>query len=65
MKKYYHITLEEREKLFVWHEKGVGIREIGRRLKRDPGSISRELRRNTTGIGKRWHVSNKLDTYSH
>ena len=52
MNKYHHLTLEEREKLFVWHEKKVGVREIGRRLNRNPGTISRELKRNATGKGK-------------
>lgn len=52
MNKYHHLNLEEREKIFVWHEKGVGVNEIGRRLKRNPGTISRELRRNATGKGK-------------
>lgn len=53
MNSYNHLTLEEREKLFVWHESGVSIRKIGKRLNRNPGSISRELKRNATGIGKR------------
>ncbi len=52
MEKYTHLTLEEREKLFVWHEAKVTIQEIGRRLNRNPGTISRELKRNKTGNGK-------------
>lgn len=52
MNNYHHLTLEEREKIFVWHEKGVGIREIGRRLNRSAGTITRELKRNATGKGK-------------
>ena len=52
MKNYHHLSLEEREKIFVWHEKGVRIREIGRRLSRSAGTITRELKRNTTGKGK-------------
>lgn len=55
MKKYQQLTLLEREQLFVWHEAKVGIREIGRRLKRDPGTISRELKRNASGSGKNSH----------
>ena len=43
----------EREQLFVWHENKVSIREISRRLKRDPGTICRELKRNASGSGKR------------
>lgn len=55
MKKYQQLALSEREQLFVWHEAKVGIREIGRRLKRDPGTISRELKRNASGSGKISH----------
>jgi IS30 family transposase len=53
VKKYRHLNLEEREKIFVWNEAKASIQEIGRRLKRNPGTISRELKRNKTGIGKR------------
>ncbi len=52
MNKYQQLTLLEREQLFVWHEKKVSIREIGRRLKRDPGTICRELKRNASGSGR-------------
>lgn len=55
MKQYHHLTLAEREQVFVWHEAKVGIREIGRRLKRDPGTITRELKRNKSGKGKKSH----------
>jgi IS30 family transposase len=53
MKQYHQLTLLEREQLFVWHEKKVSIREIGRRLHRDPGTISRELKRNASGSGRK------------
>src|SRR5579862_3743048 len=49
---YHQLTLQEREQLFVWHEGKVSIREIGRRLKRDPGTICRELKRNASGNGR-------------
>lgn len=52
MKQYQQLTLLEREHLFVWHEAKVSIREIGRRLKRNPGTLSRELKRNASGSGK-------------
>lgn len=52
MKQYQQLTLEEREKIFVWHEAEISIREIGRRLNRNPGTISRELKRNASGSGK-------------
>lgn len=53
MRKYQHLSLEEREKLFVLHEKGISLRKIGIVLKRSDASLGRELRRNKTGIGKR------------
>lgn len=52
MKKYNHLNLFEREKIFIWNEAKVSIQEIGKRLNRNPGTISRELKRNKTGIGK-------------
>lgn len=46
MRTYNHLSLEEREKLYAWKEKGLSLREIGRQLKRNAGSLSREWRRN-------------------
>ena len=40
------MTLAEREEIACLHAAGVGVREIARRLGRDPGTVSRELRRN-------------------
>lgn len=55
MKTYKHLSLEEREKLFVLNEKGLSLRKIARSLRRDVSSLSRELKRNKTGEGKRSH----------
>jgi len=44
--KYKHMSLEEREKFFALKEQGLSLREIGKRLGRSHGSLSRELRRN-------------------
>ncbi len=47
MKKEYHqLTLEERERLFGYKKQGVSLRTIAKRLKRNVGTISRELKRN-------------------
>ncbi len=46
MTKYQHLSLEEREKIYAWKLQGVSFREIGRRLKRNHTSLSRELKRN-------------------
>lgn len=41
-----HLCFVEREEIALLRAKGAGVREIARRLGRDPGTISRELRRN-------------------
>jgi IS30 family transposase len=45
-KKRKALTLEVRQSIWMMRSKGVGIREIGRRINIDPSIISRELRRN-------------------
>jgi transposase, IS30 family len=40
------LTLAEREEIACLHAAGVGVRAVARRLGRDPGTVSRELRRN-------------------
>ena len=40
------LTLVEREEIACLHAAGVGVRAISRELGRDPGTVSRELRRN-------------------
>lgn len=52
---YQHVTLEERELLFLWYKQGLSLREIGRRLNRSDTTIGRELKRNqllTRGLEK-------------
>ncbi len=46
MKKYGHLSLEEREKIYVLKEQGVKVTAIAEELGRDHGTISREIRRN-------------------
>ena len=43
-----YLSFAEREEIAILHEQDVGVREIGRRLGRDPSTISRELRRNAS-----------------
>ena len=45
-KEYSHLSLEEREKLFGYKKQGLSLRKIAKRLKRNVGTISRELKRN-------------------
>ena len=47
MKKYTHLTQEERTLISHYHDNGISIGEIGRRLGRNKSSISREIRRNS------------------
>ena len=39
------LSLAEREEIAIWRAQRHGVREIARRLKRAPSTISRELRR--------------------
>ena len=41
-----YLSFAEREEIALLRAQQVGVREIGRRTGRDPGTISRELRRN-------------------
>lgn len=41
-----YLSFEEREEIALLRAKRVGVREIARTIGRDPGTISRELRRN-------------------
>jgi IS30 family transposase len=48
-----YLTFEEREEIAILRAKGAGVREIARGIGRDPGTVSRELRRNAaTRCGK-------------
>jgi IS30 family transposase len=48
-----YLSFEEREEIAMLKAQGVGVREMARRLDRDPSTISRELRRNAaTRAGK-------------
>lgn len=46
MRTFKHLSLEERERYFVWKTQGVSLREIGRRLGRSHSTFSREPKRN-------------------
>ncbi|MEI5993094.1 helix-turn-helix domain-containing protein [Candidatus Enterococcus mansonii] len=55
MTSYTHLTIREREMIFLYHGFGFTIRRIGRLIKRSPSTVMRELKRNTT----------KFRAYSH
>src|SRR3989338_7130607 len=46
MQTFKHLSLEERERYFVWKNQGVSLREIGRRLGRSHSTFVREPKRN-------------------
>ena len=46
MSHYHHLTIEERETLYLMHGQGKNNSEIARELGRSRSTISRELRRN-------------------
>jgi Helix-turn-helix domain len=46
-----YLSFEECEEIAVWKAQDAGVREIARRLGRDPSTISRELRRNAATRG--------------
>jgi DNA-binding CsgD family transcriptional regulator len=49
-----YLSFTDREEIAVLRAQDIGVRQIARRLGRDPGTISRELRRNAaTRSGKR------------
>ena len=48
MLSYTHFTHDERISLHNFLKEGLGIREIARRLGRDPSTISREVKRNSS-----------------
>jgi IS30 family transposase len=50
---YKHLSPEERRLIYRWRKEGAALREIARRLDRDAGSISRELKRNKGKRGYR------------
>jgi len=43
-----YLSFAEREDIAIWRAQQLGVREIARRLGRDPSTISRELRRNAS-----------------
>ena len=51
-RKYSHLCLEEREEIAISLEMGLKRCEIAKRLHRNPSTISREIKRNKSTIGK-------------
>ncbi|MDQ0100379.1 IS30 family transposase [Arthrobacter bambusae] len=51
------LSFEERELIALWRAQGCGVREIARRLGRNPSTVSRELARNIRNEGKRPYLA--------
>ncbi len=47
MATFKQLTLEERERLYLWRNQGISWREIGRRLGKDHGGLIKEWQRNS------------------
>jgi len=54
------LSFSEREDIAMLKAQGVGVRQIARRLGRDPSTISRELRRNAST--RTWRLEYKAST---
>ncbi len=48
MTNYHHLSPEERAILMLERERGSSLRKIAQQLERSPGTLSREIRRNST-----------------
>lgn len=50
-----YLSISEREEIAILRAQGAGVRQIARQIGRDPGTISRELRRNAATRGGKLH----------
>ena len=46
MRQYKHLSIEEREKIYMMRDQGMSLREIGLEISRNKSTVSRELSRN-------------------
>ena len=58
-KPYKHLSQYERDLLSIFKSRGHTIREIAHGLKRDPGTISRELKRNVPPVKTGYYMAHK------
>jgi IS30 family transposase len=56
---YHHLTIAERERVVVLRTKEWSIRRIAKALRRDPGTISRELRRNAPPVNRAYYCAHR------
>lgn len=60
--KYKQLSLEERERIAIMKAEGKSIRQIGRLLGRDHGTIQRELRRNSAPVYKVCYLPSRANS---
>jgi len=58
-KPYQHLTIEERDEIAVLKSRGWSLRAIARQLRRDPSTLSRELRRNAAPVNTGYYLAHK------
>lgn len=58
---YKHLSQRERDMIAVLKSQGESLRAIARRLKRDPGTISRELKRNSPPVHRGYYLPHKAE----
>lgn len=56
---YTHLTNDERDLIAVLRGEGASLRSIARQMKRDPGTLSRELKRNAPPIRTGYYLPHK------
>jgi len=56
---YTHLTSHERDLLAVLRSHGTSLRQIAKQLHRDPGTLSRELRRNAPPVYTGYYLAHK------
>ena len=55
MTTYKQLTLEDREKLFIFRTQGLSLRAIAQKLGKSHSTLSRELRRNHSALEPSWY----------
>jgi len=58
-KTYKHLSSEERDLIAVLKSKGYSLRAMAKTLQRNPGTLSRELRRNAPPVHQGYYLSHK------
>src|ERR1700758_3011796 len=63
-KRYKQLSFEDRDQIALLRSRGGSIRSIARALRRDPGTISRELKRNSGQLYRNCYLANRAQLRS-